>query len=374
MPAFAIDDAGNQDPDDAISYHDGLLWVHVADVAALVQPGDAIDNEAEQRGANLYLPEAIIHMLPPPITGQLGLGLQPLSPALSFALRFDDEGIPHLEQIALSTVRVTRLTYEEAELRLDDEPLKPLLTLLLEKFRSYREKNGALQIDLPEVKIKTDLQSVTIQPLPLLQSREIVAEAMMATGHAVAAYAVNHDIPLPFAVQPPPDVAGKPESMAAMFAARRGCSVTTVGTTPGLHSGLGLNPYVRVTSPLRRYCDLLAHQQLRRHLAGTALLTGEEIDGRTAKAEAAGMDLRKLERISNEFWKLVFLELHPDWEGEAIAVDRIDERLTLILPELAYEYKLRMGGKIDLNSLWSARLNTVDLPGLTSRFTLQRKA
>ena len=49
LPAFAIDDEGNQDPDDAISLDGDRLWVHVADVAALVRPDSPADLEARAR-------------------------------------------------------------------------------------------------------------------------------------------------------------------------------------------------------------------------------------------------------------------------------------------------------------------------------------
>ena len=64
LPAFAIDDEENQDPDDAVSLDGERLWVHVADVAALVAPDSEADLEARGRGANLYLPERIVNMLP----------------------------------------------------------------------------------------------------------------------------------------------------------------------------------------------------------------------------------------------------------------------------------------------------------------------
>ncbi len=86
LPAFAIDDEGNQDPDDALSLDGNRLWVHVADVAALVPPDSEADLEARARGANLYLPESTVTMLPPEATRQLGLGLSEVSPALSFGL------------------------------------------------------------------------------------------------------------------------------------------------------------------------------------------------------------------------------------------------------------------------------------------------
>lgn len=373
MVALAIDDEGNQDPDDAIGYADGLLWVHVADVAAVVAPGDAIDQEAEGRGANLYLPEQTVHMLPTSVTHLLGLGLQEKSPALSFAVRFDDNGAPTLEKVVPSMIRATRLSYEEAESHFDEEPLKSLLPLL-EQFRKFRENNGALRIELPEVKIRVVDNNVSIKPLPPLQSREIVADAMMAVGTAVGKFAIEKEIPFPFAVQPKPDIAGKPETMAGMFTARRGCTASSIQTTPGCHSGLGLEPYVRITSPLRRYSDLLAHQQLRLYLAGKPLLEALDIDGKIAKSENAAGELRRLERVVNEFWKLVYLELNPEWKGRAVVVERMDQRCTILLPELAYEYKLRSAGNMELNSEWIATVNAIDPPGLMARFTLSSGA
>ena len=73
LEAWAIDDAGNQDPDDAISIDGDRLWVHVADVAALVRPDGHIDQAARERSANLYLPERIHTMLPEALTDRLGL-------------------------------------------------------------------------------------------------------------------------------------------------------------------------------------------------------------------------------------------------------------------------------------------------------------
>lgn len=53
LPAFAIDDEGNLDPDDALSLDGDRLWVHVADAAALIGPDSPADIEARARGATL---------------------------------------------------------------------------------------------------------------------------------------------------------------------------------------------------------------------------------------------------------------------------------------------------------------------------------
>jgi exoribonuclease II len=50
LPAFAIDDEGTRDPDDALSLDGNRLWVHVADVSALVLPDSPADLEAAPGG------------------------------------------------------------------------------------------------------------------------------------------------------------------------------------------------------------------------------------------------------------------------------------------------------------------------------------
>ena len=88
-----------------------------------------------------------------------------------------------------------------------------------------------------------------------------------------------------------------------------------LSTVPGRHAGLGLEPYARVTSPLRRYEDLLAHLQLRRHLSGQTPLGIEAMDARLAVAEPAAALRRKLERQCNEYWTMVYLAARPGWQG-----------------------------------------------------------
>ncbi|MCP4651637.1 MAG: RNB domain-containing ribonuclease, partial [PVC group bacterium] len=62
------------------------------------------------------------------------------------------------------------------------------------------------------------------------------------------------------------------EDLAGMFACRRKLKPAVLQTIPEKHSGLGLEHYTRVTSPLRRYLDLLVHQQLRAYLKNDFLM------------------------------------------------------------------------------------------------------
>jgi exoribonuclease-2 len=367
LPAYAIDDVGNQDPDDALSLDGDCLWVHVADVAALVATEGEIEREARARGSNLYLPEGVINMLPAGVTEALGLGLQPLSPALSFALRCDDQGELLSVAVHRTWIRAQRLTYDEVDGRLTEEPFAALRALT-DRFRARRAAAGATSLDLPEVSVRVEDGRVTIRPLPRLASRELVADAMLMAGEGAARFCLEHGIPIPFATQAPPEAGEQPRDLAAMYARRRAFKPSRLVGAPDPHAGLGLALYTRATSPLRRYSDLLVHQQIRAWLAGLPTLTAEQVTERIGEAETAAALVRRTERLSNLHWKLVYLKDHPDWQGQATIVGKEDRKGVALVPLLALETRLRLREEPALNQGLRVAVRDVDIPAQTVSF------
>ena len=363
LPAYAIDDEGNQDPDDALSLEGDRLWVHVADVAALVPPDSGADLEARARGATLYLPDTRAPMLPPLAIERLGLGLADVSPALSFGLDLGAGGEMVGLEVVPSWVRVTRLTYEEAEARLEETPFQSLLQIA-QANQDRREARGAINIDLPEVRMRVEQGQVVIRPLYRSKSRDIVLEAMLMAGEAAARYALEHDIPFPFTTQDPPDTEERPEDMAGMFELRRFLKPSAYTGVSAPHAGLGLEIYAQVTSPLRRYLDLVAHQQLRAHLRGEPPLEEQALLERVGAAAAVSRDVRRAERLARRHWTLVYLTQNPDWHGEGVVVDKRDRRVTLLIPELDLEVRMHMRGDIALNSIVPVAVKGVNLAEL----------
>ena len=369
LPAFAIDDEGNVDPDDALSLDAGRLWVHVADVAALIRPDDAADLQARARGANLYLPETTVPMLPPTVTHRLGLGLEEVSPALSFGLRLTGDGAITDCQITPTLIRATRLSYEAADSRLHEQPFAGILELT-ERYGQQRRARGAVSIALPEVKMRVEDRSVRITPLPQLRSRRMVTEAMLMAGEAAARYAVEHEIPFPFTSQAPPDDPVQPTGMAAMFAYRKQLKRSQAKTAPEPHASLGLELYAQTTSPLRRYLDLVVHQQLRAHLAGEALLDGEQLLARIGSTEAVAGSVRQAERSSNRHWTLVYLKGEPEWRGEGVVVEKRGRRGIVLVPALGLDISMQLPGDPPLDAVIGVRCTGVDLPNLTAHFRM----
>ena len=367
LPAYAIDDEGNEDPDDALSLEGDRLWVHVADVGALVDPYGEIERQARARGANLYVPEGVANMLPLAVTERLGLGLQSVSPALSFAIRCDDRGEISEVEVHRSWIRAQRVTYGQVEGRLQEAPFAALKALA-ERFRARRASLGATSLDLPEVSVRVVDGEVRIRPLARLESRALVTDAMLMAGEGAARFCLERAIPIPFASQAPPDAGDDTQGLAATYARRRTFKPTRLVGAPDLHAGLGLPLYTRATSPLRRYSDLLVHQQIRAWLMGRELLSAEQVTVRIGEAELAAAAVRRAERLSNLHWKLIYLRDHPGWRGEAVIVVKEERRILGLIPDLAMEARLRPRDGVELDGRLRIALREVDIPAQTAAF------
>jgi len=390
MPAFAIDDALTETPDDAVSFaavpgianDEEMLWVHVADPAAVITPGSALDTEARNRGATLHLPERRVPMLPPEAAPIFGLGLSDRSPALSFGLALAADGVPELRYLGPSWIRVTRLTYEQGEERLNDEPLARIHELA-QVYERRRERAGRIAITLPEATVRVADGIVSVEPVRELGSRVLVENAMIMTGEATARFATAVGIALPYATQEPPEFTGaspipEPSSMAGMYALRRSMKRSQYRTSPGRHAGLGLDAYVQATSPLRRYLDLVVHQQLRAYLrlrddpqVPTRLLEEAEILQLIGSVDGLLSDTRSAENLSNRHWTLVALQRTPDFSAEGVVVERRGSNTTFLLPEWVLETQLREREDRQLGSRVTLSLRSVDLPRLDARFRVE---
>lgn len=398
MEAFAIDDEGNQDPDDAVAWDGKRFWIHVADAAGLIVPGSTADEVARERASTLYLPEKTVPMLPPEAACRLGLGLAETSPALSYAFEIDSDGAPTEFSVHLTTVRVTRLTYTEADARMDEEPFATMKRIT-DAFRARRFENGAISISMPEVKIRVSEEGdILITPLPELASRDMVTEAMLMAGSSAAQWCREKEIPIPFAVQEPAGngddngLAGEPEgdakstatgagkeiatdtageNYAEQFSRRRGMKRSRTTLECSRHSGLGLDAYSRVTSPLRRYPDLIASQQIRRVLLGEEPLDAETVLMGLAAFETRSGSLIQAERRSNHFWKLKWLESRPGWSGEAVLLDRRERQGIFLLPEIALETRVAMKKDVLPGDRAILALKSVDIPESSALFVIK---
>ncbi len=372
LDAYAIDDEGNTDPDDAISFEEGKLWIHIADPSCVVTPGSDADIFAMNQGAKVYLPEIKIPMLPRNAADTFALGLRSESPALSFCIKQNDDSSIGSSSIYFSRVRVKRITYKQAQEAIRTHPFDKILAAA-RKYMSRRKAEGASSFDFPEVNIKVENNKVSITQYRRHESAMMVQEAMLMAGEAAAAWADENRIPFIFSTQTGNQTENQPEfpaaDLASMFALRRKMRPGIIKSVSDVHSGLGLPSYSRVTSPLRRYLDLAAHQQLRLHLAGKKVMTADEIISIIGAASAGASAVQKLERLSNMHWTLVYLIQNPNWEGKGIIVEKRDRSDTVIIPEIGLETAIPSQSDKTLNDEVTLKSSGIDLPNLKGYFT-----
>lgn len=369
--AYAIDGENSTDPDDAVSFDGKYLWVHVADPASSVEPDSSIDIAARDRGTTLYIPEGASRMLCESCLEDYALGLKNPSNALSFRIQLDEESQIVDCDIFKTSINVKRLTYAQAEQQKDSSELKVFFELA-RKNKIRREKNGAVTIQMPEVNIFVDknTKKVTVEPDVKYESNEMVAECMILAGEAVARFAFKNQIPFPFVSQEKPDFPDNiPQGWAGSFAKIKCMRKRSVGITPAPHAGLGVSFYSQVTSPLRRYGDLIAHQQLRAFIDKRHLLGKDEMLERVAAGDAASIAAKKASRFSDTHWKLVYLLQNPDNEYEGFCIDKRGNDALFLIPQLDMQTTIKNCMQIELNESKMLKIKKVDIPTQTADFT-----
>lgn len=141
-----------------------------------------------------------------------------------------------------------------------------------------------------------------------------------------------------------------PAGPVRFCAIRRCMPRSEMGITPARHFSLGLDTYTQVTSPIRRYTDLLTHFQIKAHLRGDPLpFSAEQVQELTASLSTTAYEATLVERQTNRYWGLEYLRRNADqvWQALMLRWLREHENLGLILLEdLGLELAMRFNRSI----------------------------
>ncbi len=310
---MAIDPATAHDHDDAVSIEalPGNRWklgVHIADVAAYVEPGSVIDREALRRGNSTYLVDRVIRMLPKDLTVRV-CSLLPGEDHLAHTVEitYDDHGRVLESRTFRSIIRSkATLSYDQVQDffetgRLDGYSGELLAALrhlrrLAKKIRDLRFENGALDFALPEVHCDLDAEGrpVGFTRRGSTEAYNLIEECMLAANQVVARKVHEAGIPGIYRVHDEPSeeqwtrmagelralghrtkpetakdlnriaraVAGRPDQYMVTLTLLRNMKRATYEAECRPHFGLGFTHYAHFTSPIRRYPDLILHRIL----------------------------------------------------------------------------------------------------------------
>jgi exoribonuclease-2 len=383
LKVYTIDDESTCEIDDGLSLEnlpDGRqrIWIHIADPTRWILPGDTLDLEARRRATTIYLPTGMIPMFPSELaTGPMSLNQGKICCALSFGVILTAAG--EVDEVCVHTSHITityRLTYEDVDEMLELGVQAELELLDLARWarcrQTWRQSQGAIRINMPEAAIKVinDGEAVDIHLLDGSFARELVAEMMILAGAVAAQYSQMHNLPILFRTQPQPELPSEEELLQLPAGPVRACAIrrcmpkSEVSLTPLRHASLGLESYAQVTSPIRRYGDLLAHFQIKAHLRGEALpfsdhQVQEIVLGLTNTVQEATL----VERQTNRYWVLEFLRRNAEesWSALMLRWLREHENLGLVLLEdLGVELVMRFDRPISPGDQLSLKVAHVD--------------
>lgn len=323
LPAFSIDDEETREVDDALSVvwegGETVVGIHISDPAFFVHKDDALDQVAAERPLTLYLPTSTVTMLPERIGCDLAsLEAGVLRPSLSFTVRFGPDGEMRDWSFGAAQVKVRhRLSYEAADALLaagSEHELAPALKALVPlaaNLRARRLAAGGFELNRPEWKVHVEGGEISLTPIPPnTPSRQLVGEWMILANRLTAEYALRHDIPIIYRVQDPPSQAVQSlvdyDPVAFLNEVRK-IKRTRLSTHPQPHTGLGLDLYTQISSPIRRYADLVIQRQIAAHAEGEPFpYTQEELFEVVGTVDRTAFQNRGLEREANRHWLLEY--------------------------------------------------------------------
>ncbi|MDU9049128.1 MAG: RNB domain-containing ribonuclease [Candidatus Electrothrix sp. Rat3] len=353
LDTLTIDGASTRDYDDALHVEelengDIMVGIHISDVSYFLTPKDPLFLEGMERATSLYFPEGQIPMMPRELSqGVFSLIKDRVRPAISFLVKVSPDGEIRNSRIVPSVIQVKRqLSYTETDRMMETDPDLSLLNRVRQQLRLKRVERGALLLSFPDVNIYVNNQgkvSVNLSPSDS-PSRNLVSECMILANGVAADYLAAQEAPGLFRSQPPPRkrlISGVQNSLQDIACQRRFLARGELTVHPKPHSGLGLNCYTTITSPIRRFLDTAMQLQISHMIHGRGMLFSADIC-----KNFAGTIQQKLGRANkvrqqrHRYWILRYLEELVGQRVSALVVSHGPKRVSLLLMDCLFDIDL----------------------------------
>ena len=379
---FTIDGEDAKDLDDAVNVKkldngNYMLGVHIADVSHYVKEGSSLDKEAILRGTSVYMLDRVIPMLPVELSnGICSLNQGQDRFAISCVMEINKEGNVVSSNIFKSVINVTRrMSYTNVQKILDnsdEEVVKEyskyinhfkLMEKLAHILKDRRNKNGSLNLDIPETKVVLDENgiAVDIKKYELTFANEIIEQFMLTANETVAEKFFWLEAPFIYRVHEAPDmekvselnkflfnlgykvktskdevhpkafaivldeIQGKPEERVISNLILRTLKVARYESENKGHFGIASRYYCHFTSPIRRYPDLFIHRVISKYLRSGYNLSDKEIAKYSVQATRYAESsserekvAQKVERESVDIKMAEYMESHIGEEYDGI--------------------------------------------------------
>ncbi|MBS0629150.1 MAG: RNB domain-containing ribonuclease [Verrucomicrobia bacterium] len=423
----SIDNDDSKDLDQLTYAENGLLYVAVADVDALVTKDSPLDQHARKNTTSVYTPAKIFPMFPDKLSTDLtSLNENEDRMAIVIEVSVSKEGDVEGGRIYRALVcNKAKLSYRivgnwlegKSDLPEKFQGVKDLENSLryqhaiAQRLQNYRQKMGALTLEPNEMeaKVTSDLH-IMLQPPLRNYAQQLIENFMIAANHVMAEefrklkvaslrrivripkrwdriveIARSYDEKLPEAPDPKAlenfliqrkakDPSTFPDlSLTVIKLLGRGEYVVEYpGEKPVGHFGLALSEYVHSTAPNRRFPDLISQRQLKAHLIGEKSPYSEkELEAIAFHCTAQEDAATKVERHMKKVAAALFLStaIGSHYEGLITGAGEKGTWVRVIDPPVDGKI-VGDFGKLDVGDRVVVELVSVDIPKGYINFTV----
>lgn len=303
--SFCIDEDTTRDYDDAISIvKEGSLWkigIYVSSVAERLNLKGALFAEAKKRVVTLYTANAVIPLFPPKYSEQeLCLLENAVRPVLALTVWVDKNLAIKRTEISRKNISISaNYSYNEVERNIANEPFATL-SKFCNALATKREADS-----IPENKrfyyyIRATAKGLEAKCVDTQSpARKMIEELMILYNSALADYALKSNLPIIYRN------INHYEDIATNFFVNK----AYLSTHPEFHSGIGVKAYTHLTSPLRRYVDLINQSQILAMLNNEKIpFTQEELEFEIPYIEKHLQILKEIAHKSEHYWVLQFIQ------------------------------------------------------------------
>lgn len=329
-----IDNPETADRDDALSLRQTTsgfeIGVHTPLLGALVAEHSILDQWAYDVGASAYLPHRTVPMLPTAISSDLAsMNAGCERPVLSFYFTVSDHEPARFSRAVsekivigvntdyervdawLAQASASETTAEKKNMNASPELLRALQMWSTEagRLQKQRAANGARTFDRDEVEVRVDSDGVVRLRRISRDSpaHKMVAEWMIGANQAAAQFCHEHQLPCIYRVQE----SLLPEREDEEPSSSQGRVRAQLKPERAPHRDLGVDGYTQITSPLRRYGDLVMQRQILAFLeTSKPSYSQTDLWARAFSIEEATRRIQRLESRADFYWKCVYLSQH----------------------------------------------------------------
>jgi exoribonuclease-2 len=244
---------------------------------------------------------------------------------------------------SLITVR-RQLTYEQVNDLVEKESGLKALFELANRLRQKRIDAGAVILPIPEIQVYVN-EAGMIQITRYdkeTPSQIMVSESMIQANAVAAAYLAQSDLPSLYRNQaecrPETECVQSEHELFRVYRQRRLFSRAELSTEAKPHCSLGIEHYTTVTSPIRRYCDLIVQRQLKHALAGVrGAYSKEQLEEAAVRLSTAQSKVFTIQRKWTRYWILKYIEQEDIENMNCLVLDKNARYAHLLLPDLLIE-------------------------------------